>query len=256
MKLLQALLFVLAFPGVGFANEAELPDVLAKTIKPGIVAVGTYSPGRVPKEVLLGTGFIVGDGQTAVTNAHVVNMTLDTTHLEEFALFYRQGTSTRMFFAKVSTIDESHDLALLSIADAPLPALEIGDSQKVREGEMYAFTGYPIGQILGLYPVTHHGMISAISPIAIPVKQSYQLNSAILKKLQAPYDVFQLDATAFPGNSGSPLYDPKTGKVIGILNKVFVQDSKENVLSNPSGISYAIPAEYIKMFLAEKNIKN
>jgi S1-C subfamily serine protease len=57
--------------------------------------------------------------------------------------------------------------------------------------------------------------------------------------------VFQLDGTAYPGNSGSPLFDPKTGKVIGILNMVFVKGTKENVLAHPSGISYAIPSNYI-----------
>jgi S1-C subfamily serine protease len=73
----------------------------------------------------------------------------------------------------------------------------------------------------------------------------------MLKRLQSPYNVFQLDAIAYPGNSGSPLYDESTGKVVGILNKVFVQGSKENALSNPSGISYAIPSEHIKNLLTQ-----
>jgi len=74
----------------------------------------------------------------------------------------------------------------------------------------------------------------------------------MLKTLQTPYDVFQLDATAYPGNSGSPLYAIDSGKVIGIINKVFVQGSKENALTHPSGISYAIPAEHIKALLAQQ----
>jgi S1-C subfamily serine protease len=84
---------------------------------------------------------------------------------------------------------------------------------------------------------------------------SRQLNVTMLKKLETPYDVFQLDATAYPGNSGSPLYDIDSGKVIGIINKVFVQGSKENAISNPSGISYAIPSEHIKQLLNQKNIQ-
>ena len=54
-------------------------------------------------------------------------------------------------------------------------------------------------------------------------------------------EVFQLDATAYPGNSGSLLYDPETGEVVGIINKLFVKESKEVVLEKPSGITYAIP---------------
>jgi S1-C subfamily serine protease len=160
-----------------------------------------------------------------------------------------------MQLAELTTTDEEHDLALLSLPDGRLPALDIGDSGRVREGELYAFTGYPIGMVLGLYPVTHRSIIAAISPNAIPVHASRQLNIKMLKKLETPFDVFQLDATAYPGNSGSPLYDIDTGKVMGIINKVFVQGSKENAITHPSGISYAIPAEHIKRLLIQKGIQ-
>ena len=67
--------------------------------------------------------------------------------------------------------------------------------------------------------------------------------------------MLQLDATAYPGNSGSPLYDPETGAVYGIVNMVFVKGTKENALSHPSGITYAIPANYIRG-LVERAGKN
>lgn len=236
------------------ANEATLPDTIAR-IKSAVVAVGTYMPTRNPRAVFLGTGFAVGDGRIVVTNAHVIGKSLDIEHLERLAVFYRQEQKEHMLLADLTATDDQHDLALLSLGEGPLPALEVGDSTRVREGEQYAFTGYPIGMVLGLYPVTHRSIISAISPNAIPAIVTRQLNVNMLKKLQMPYDVFQLDATAYPGNSGSPLYDENTGKVVGIINKVFVQGSKENALSNPSGISYAIPSEHIKALLAQKNPK-
>jgi S1-C subfamily serine protease len=232
------------------AVETDLPATLRR-IKPSIVAVGTFMPTRNPREILLGTGFVVQNGRIVVTNAHVIAKPLDKEHLEQFAVYYRQDHKDYMLLAEVSTIDDDHDLALLTLADGQLPALEIGESQQVREGEAYAFTGYPIGQILGLFPVTHRSIISAISPNAIPTTAGNQLNVNMLKRLQSPYNVFQLDAIAYPGNSGSPLYDESTGKVVGILNKVFVQGSKENALSNPSGISYAIPSEHIKNLLTQ-----
>ena len=52
------------------------------------------------------------------------------------------------------------------------------------------------------------------------------------------------DATAYPGNSGSPVYRAQDGVVIGVINKVFVKSTKENVLKDPSGITYAIPIRY------------
>lgn len=245
---------MLATLRIAGADEVALPNILVR-IKPSIVAVGTYLPSRIPREVLLGTGFAVDNGRIIVTNAHVTDKGLDKDHLEQFAVFFRHDNKEYMLFADLTATDDDHDLALLSLQHGQLPALEIGDSHRVREGEAYAFTGYPIGQILGLFPVTHRSIIASISPNAIPAKASQQLNVNMLKRLQAPYDVFQLDATAYPGNSGSPLYDENTGKVIGIVNKVFVQGSKENALSNPSGISYAIPSEYIKLLIAQNNPK-
>jgi S1-C subfamily serine protease len=132
--------------------------------------------------------------------------------------------------------------------------MTLGNPDKVREGEIYAFTGYPIGVVLGLHPATHRGMVSAITPSAIPAPRAGQLNPAVIGRLQDPYVVFQLDATAYPGNSGSPLYDTKTGHVVGIINKVFVQETKENILSKPSGISYAIPIRYAEQLL-KKNLR-
>lgn len=236
------------------ANEASLPDILAR-IKPGIVAIGTYMPTRNPRAVFLGTGFAVANGQKVITNAHVTAKKLDNDHLERLAVFYRQEQKEHMQIAELTATDEDHDLALLTVDGGPLPALELGDSLRVREGEQYAFTGYPIGMVLGLYPVTHRSIISAISPNAIPVIATRQLNVNMLKKLETPFNVFQLDATAYPGNSGSPLYEINSGKVIGIINKVFVQGSKENAISNPSGITYAIPAEHIKALINKNSLK-
>ena len=236
------------------ANDSNLPDILAR-IKPGIVAVGTYMPTRNPRAVFLGTGFAVADGLKVITNAHVTAKKLDEVHLERFAVFYRHDENEQMQIADLKATDEDHDLALLAVEGKRLPALEIGNSLQVREGEQYAFTGYPIGMVLGLYPVTHRSIISAISPNAIPAIATSQLNVKMLKRLQTPFNVFQLDATAYPGNSGSPLYDTNSGKVIGIINKVFVQGSKENAVSNPSGITYAVPAEYIKTLLNQNNLK-
>lgn len=236
------------------STEANLPDILQR-IKPSVVAVGTFMPTRNPRAVFLGTGFVVSDGRRIITNAHVTSNKLDVAHLERFAIFYRHDQKEYMQLAELTATDDEHDLAMLSLSEGKLPALEVGDSSQVREGELYAFTGYPIGMVLGLYPVTHRSIIAAISPNAIPVHASRQLNIKMLKKLETPYDVFQLDATAYPGNSGSPLYHIDTGKVIGIINKVFVQGSKENAITHPSGISYAIPSEHIKRLIAQTGIQ-
>jgi serine protease Do len=248
------MVFFLWLSGNAWAAQTDLVSTIA-SLKPAIVAVGTYMPSRNPRAVFLGTGFAVADGKTIVTNTHVIDKQLDIEHLEQIAVFYRKDNKEHMLLTEVSATDEQHDLALLAVQNGQLPALQLGESAQVKEGEQYAFTGYPIGMVLGLYPVTHRSIISAISPNAIPAVATAQLNINMIKRLQAPFDVFQLDATAYPGNSGSPLYDESSGKVIGILNKVFVQGSKENAISNPSGISYAIPVVHIRELLTKKGIK-
>ena len=96
-------------------------------------------------------------------------------------------------------------------------------------------------------PATHRGIVSAITPIAIPQGRAGELDAAVVRRLGSdPFPVFQLDATAYPGNSGSPIYDPATGDVLGIVNMVFVKGTKESALTQPSGITYAVPSTHIE----------
>lgn len=224
--------------------QAELADTIAH-IKPSIVGVGTYQKSRSPAARLLGSGFVIGDGHYVLTSLHVVSGKTDKARGEHHAVFVGRGSRSSVRKAGKIAVDHQHDLAILRISGPPLPAMKLGDSRRVREGELYAFTGFPIGAVLGLYPVTHRGIISAITPIIAPLDNAAQLEPALIRQLRTPFDVFQLDATAYPGNSGSPLYHPETGEVIGVINMVLVKEKKENVLEKPSGITYAIPAVHV-----------
>ena len=148
--------------------------------------------------------------------------------------------------AKELVVDRDVDLALLKVPGSALVALKIVPSEGVKEGQQVLFTGFPIGTVLGLFPATHRGMVSAITPIAIPQARAGQLDAVTIKRLASgAFPVFQLDATAYPGNSGSPVYDPESGDVIGIINMVFVKSTKESVLTQPSGITYAVPSNHL-----------
>jgi len=72
-----------------------------------------------------------------------------------------------------------------------------------------------------------------------------------MQRLDSVSLIYQLDAIAYPGNSGSPMYDPKSGEVIGVINKVLVKDTKESALSSPTGISYAIPVKYVHKLISD-----
>jgi S1-C subfamily serine protease len=87
--------------------------------------------------------------------------------------------------------------------------------------------------------------------MALPSPTGQQLNERAIRSLRTgPLQVFQLDATAYPGSSGGPLFDPQTGAVLGVLNMVLVKGTRESAMTQPSGISYAIPSRYILDMLA------
>jgi len=226
------------------ANEA-LPDIVER-LRPGVVGVGTVLPTRSPPNKLLGTGFAVADGNLVVTNAHVVDELLDRTNKERYAVFAGRGREARAVLAEVVAKDTEHDIAVLRLDDDErLPAIALAPDERVREGQQIAFIGFPIGAVLGLYPVTHTGIISAITPIAIPARSARELSPAMIKRLSSPFDVYQLDATAYPGNSGSPVFSLASGRVVAIVNQVYVKGTKENILKDPSAITYSMPARYI-----------
>ncbi|PWB59904.1 MAG: serine protease [Nitrosomonadales bacterium] len=230
---------------------------LSKTIeivKPSVVGVGTFQKTRSPALSFMGTGFAVGDGSLVVTNAHVIPKLTDIDGKESLVVIAARGDKEPELRSAVRVAhDKEHDLALLKISGAALPPLELGDSGAVREGQALAFTGFPIGMILGFHPVTHRGMLSSITPVVLPAQNSRQLDVKVITQLQkSAYTVFQLDGTAYPGNSGSPVYDPETGVVYGIINMVLVKGMKESALSHPSGITYAIPGNYVRDLLRQK----
>jgi S1-C subfamily serine protease len=238
---LSAVLLLLANPVL-----ADLADTITR-VKPSFVVVGTFNKLKSPAFAMRGTGFVVGDGRLVATNSHVI---LEATDQDSLMILARQGSEIRPYPAQLVTRDAEHDLALLRITGPALPALTLGNSDAVREGQSVAFSGFPIGGALGFSPVTHRGMISSITPIAIPIGNAQQLKDQSIRRLRSgAFPIFQLDGTAYPGNSGGPLFDPDSGEVLGVINMVLIKSTKEAMLEKPSGISYAIPARHLAVLL-------
>lgn len=252
-----ALSTALGLLGPATNADAGLPETIAQ-IKPSIVVVGSYRSSDSPRFGMRGTGFVVAPGNLVVTNAHVLGrgVTAESAARPDaiesvWVVQVRSGDGplqTRQ--ASVIETDAAHDLALLQIEGPALPSLLLQDSDAVREGESVAFIGFPIGGVLGYSPVTHRGLVSSIAPVALPAANGQQLNPRLIRSLRAgSFDIFQLDGTAYPGNSGGPLFDPGTGGVLGVVNMVFVKSTRESVLAQPSGISYAIPSNHVRDLL-------
>ena len=226
-------------------DEDQRLSGLIKKIKPSIEAVGTYYFNDVPKAVYLGTGFVIDGGKKIVTNYHVVLPIIEKQKTAYLRIFHERFPDTGIK-AGVAAVDEFHDLAVLEHESDPLPSLKIGDSSSVKEGYGVIFMGYPIGFVLGLNPTTHGGIISSIAPLVKPSPSARIINGGLIRHLGDPYDIFQIDAAAFPGNSGSPVILKSSGEVVGVINMVFVRGKKEHALSEPTGITYAIPSDFIR----------
>jgi S1-C subfamily serine protease len=226
-----------------------LPDTIDR-VRPSVVAIGSFLPTGSPRQRFRGSGFVVGNGHLVVTNQHVLPESLDKARNEQLAVFSGRGPRARVHPAKLMAEDRRRDLAVLYISQ-PLPVLELAPDGAVREGAEIAFTGFPLGMALGLYPVTHRGIVSAISPMAPPQRGTRDLTAQMIRAMRDPFDALQLDATAYPGNSGSPVYDQQTGRVVGVVNSVLVKSTKESAIENPSGISYAIPVKFVRELLKE-----
>ena len=251
----RSLAAALLLAAVALPLRAGLPEVVATT-KPSVMAVGLYNPLASPRFNFRGTGFVVGDGQLLATNAHVLPD--DPTAMPQLAL-QLPGNRRAGQDAPIETrpltllaVDRVHDVALLRFEGTPLPALVLAEAPAL-EGQAAIFIGFPIGGLLGFSPVSHRAMVSSITPIALPPPNAARLDAATLARLRQPsFDIYQLDGTAYPGNSGGPLLDAETGQVLGLVNMVLVKSSRESLLSQPSGISYAIPVAYLRALMQRK----
>ena len=234
------------------ATRADLPDVVAAA-RASVVAVGLYSALSSPRFGFRGTGFVVGDGQTLVTNAHVLPENPADPALVMQIGINRPGSGQEpeIRTLRLISLDRAHDLAVLRFSGSALPTMTLAAAGSAREGQSVAFIGFPVGGMLGFSPVTHRGIIASIAPILLPPPTSRQLSAAAVAQLRdGAFDIYQLDATAYPGNSGGPVFDSDNGQVVGVLNMVLVKGSRESALTNPTGIAYAIPVSHVHLVLA------
>ncbi len=223
-------------------------------LKPAVVGVGLVAPLATVSHQLKGTGFVIGDGHYVVTNEHVIATPVPDNIKYQRAVFAGHGRQGKVIPVEKIYADTTHDLAILKLAEK-LPALALQQPAAIiPDGSDIAATGFPIGGVLGLYPATHKGIVAAYTPTIIAAKNSQQISERFMQGLRNPFMVYQLDIVAYPGSSGSPVYLPETGEVFAVINKVFVQQTKESAITQPSGITYAIPVEHVYALARQHNI--
>lgn len=247
---LCGLLFVLVQDNA----RADLVSIIRK-VKPAVVGLGLYKQTRVPPAVVLATGFVVADGLHVITNEHVVSRLPEDMDISDLVIFTGHGKQAHVRKVKLLKVDKLHDLAILKVSGKPMPTFELGNSETVNEGMPIAFTGYPIGAILGLYPATHSGIVAAMPPYIIPVNHASRLDAAMITSLRNPFRVFQLDAVSYPGNSGSAVYEQNSGRVIAVVSSGFVTRARKSTQITPGLITFAIPVKYVKQLMKSAGLK-
>ncbi|XP_036385899.1 serine protease HTRA1B [Megalops cyprinoides] len=195
-----------------------IADVVEK-IAPAVVHIELYRKMVFSKRevaVASGSGFVVSEDGLIVTNAHVV------ANKHRVKVELKSGAS---FDAKIKDVDEKADIALIKI-DAPmkLPVLLLGRSADLRPGEFVVAIGSPF---------------SLQNTVTTGIVSTTQRGGKELGLRNSDMDYIQTDAIINYGNSGGPLVN-LDGEVIGI-----------NTLKVTAGISFAIPSDKIRQFLAE-----
>lgn len=243
----------LALPAIAQASAAAggLPAVISSARR-AIVAIGVHAPLASPRFRFLGSGFAMLDGSKVVTCAHVLPV-LDPAKRETLAIAVPAGEKVRVHTASATRIDRDTDLALLSFEGERLPPLQLAAQEHILQGTEVVLLGFPIGSALGLFAAAHRGIVAAITPMIIPAARSGALLPQQLQVMRgAPIQLLQLDATAYPGNSGGPLVDTASGRVVGVMSFGLAKGSRESAIQYPTGISYAIPSRYVSALLGDR----
>jgi serine protease Do len=210
-------------------NARPAPESFADTVEKLIPSVVNISSsdlaviGYFPQvKEALGSGFIIDEKGTILTNYHIVN------GFEEVTVILHDESKYK---AEVIGGDEISDIALLKIkTEKDLKPVEIGDSNDIRIGDWVLAIGNPFG----FGNTVTAGILSA---------KARSLNA------DTYLDYFQTDAAINSGNSGGPLFNIN-GEVIGVNSAI----ASPSPMPINVGIGFAVPINSIKNVIRDLKI--
>jgi len=220
-----------------------------KEVKNSIVAIG-FNPN--PQQItIVGSGFAISDDGKILTAAHLYNQLNEEQrkNLKANIMIEQMANNLERYkWIPIELVDkdDKDDIAVFQLEeykDTLLRKLDLGDSEKIEIGQEVYFIGFPYAAQLmnegfGVTLIVNKGIISNIKRDG--VDPSHKRNWLIV------------DAISNPGNSGCPLIDVETNKVIGVMTIAFRTQSKvmkELDIREPMHIAGAKPINLAKDLL-------
>ena len=207
------------------AAELEIFDAYSKavisvadTVGPAVVSIviGDGNNGRDPEQVGTGSGVVIAPDGYILTNDHVVQ---DSGRMK---VSLTDGTSLS---ATLVGKDPATDLAVIRADTSFLTAAVLGDSVRLRVGQLVIAIGNPFG----FQSTVSTGVVSALGR-TLRSRQGRLIENII-----------QHTAPLNPGNSGGPLVDA-TGNVVGINTAI---------ITMAQGIGFSIPANTARWVVSQ-----
>lgn len=198
----------------GSQNDNELLDAYSRAVINVVDSVG--STVVKIQGLGIGSGVIITPDGFVLTNNHVVEQSKK---LEVLL------TTGRTYNAQLVGRDPATDLALLRLPNNNLPFADLGNSDKLKVGQLVIAIGNPFG----FQSTVSTGVISALG-----------------RSMRSPEgrlieNIIQTDVSLNPGNSGGPLVDSR-GKIIGINTAIIKQ---------AAGIGLSIPSNTAEWVISE-----
>ena len=171
--------------GSARSEEAEKFTVeqLAKNCRQSIVVISIS--GRDGGQQGLGTGFVIDKDGLIATNLHVIG--------EARPIKIQTADGKQLQVTAIHATDRARDLAILRVAEKNLPALPLGDADKLEQGQAIVVLGNPHG--------LKHSVVAGV------VSGTREVEDRKLIQLAVPVE---------PGNSGGPVLDMQ-GRVQGVM---------------------------------------
>ena len=203
-------------------QEATLPSPAVKayeTILPSVVRVSGFVTDPKTKEETphgVGTGVVIVDNGTILTNLHVVS------GADRIMVTFFDGSESA---AHVTGMRPEHDLAVIRAQTIPddMLAATMASTEKLSHGDHVFAVGFPFG----IGPSVSAGVVSGL-------KRNFMSPEG--KRLLT--NLIQFDAAANPGNSGGPLVTAE-GEVVGIVTAILNPTEARTFI----GIGFAVPIE-------------